>query len=137
MVELRNYKPEDYTQIRTNLEVAKLFWGDMDSKELLERVVKRDSESIVVAEDKGRIVGSAYFVDMGFAAMLWRLNVVPEYRKTGLGKQIVDEVRKRAKSRGFTQIHFIVHEEQEKLRDWYKESGAWEGNLYRWMGSDL
>ena len=69
--------------------------------------------------------------------MLWRLNVIPEYRKTGLGKKLVDEVNRRARKRGFTQVHFTVHEEQERLREWYKKQGAWKGNLYRWMGFDL
>ena len=69
--------------------------------------------------------------------MLWRLYVLPKYRKTGLSHRIVDDVKKRAKGRGFSQIHFAVHEDQEKLIEWYQASGAWKGNPYRWMGFDL
>ncbi len=136
-INLRNYRSEDYAQVKANLEVAGLFWEDMDSEALLSRMMTRDPESIIVAENNGQIVGSAYFIDMGFAAMLSRLNVVPEHRKTGLGRRLIDEVNNRAKKRGFTQVHLTVHEEQERLKEWYKRQGCWEGNLYRWMGFDL
>src|SRR3989338_1155186 len=137
VVTLRNYRAEDYPQIRSNLEIAGLFWEDMDSELLLARMIKRDLESIIVAEDNGQVVGSAYFIDMGFAAMLSRLNVIPQYRKTGLGEKLIGEVNRRAKARGFTQVHLTVHEEQERLVKWYEGRGAWKGNLYRWMGFDL
>ena len=75
VVTLRNYRAEDYPQIRSNLEIARLFWEDMDSELLLSRMIARDPESIIVAEDKGHVVGSAYFIDMGLAAMSSRLNV--------------------------------------------------------------
>ncbi len=100
-------------------------------------MIKKDSESIIVAEYNGNIIGSAYFIDMGFAAMLWRLNVLPEYRKRDIGKRLIEEVKKRAKARGFTQLHFTVHEEYTSLINWYSELGAWKGNLYRWMGFDI
>ncbi|MBS3082316.1 GNAT family N-acetyltransferase [Candidatus Pacearchaeota archaeon] len=83
------------------------------------------------------MAGSAYFIDMGFAAMSWRLNVIFEYRKKGVAKQLIDEAKMRAKKRGFTQIQFVVHEEQERLRKWYQQQGAWSESLYRWMVFDL
>ena len=137
VVTLRNYQAEDYPQVRSNLEIAGLFWESMDSELLLSRMIARDPESIIVAEDNGHVAGSAYFIDMGFAAMLSRLNVALEYRKTGLGEELINEVKRRAKARGFTQVHLTVHEEQERLVKWYEERGAWKGNLYRWMGFDL
>ena len=109
----------------------------MDSKKLVERMVEKDSDSIIIAEYKDKIIGSVYFIDMGFTAMLWRLNVIPEYRKKGIGEQLINEVKRRASKRGFTQIHFIVHEEFTSLKNWYQKIGAWNGNLYRWMGFDL
>ena len=137
VVTLRNYQAEDYPQVRSNLEIAGLFWESMDSELLLSRMIARDPESIIVAEDNGHVAGSAYFIDMGFAAMSWRLNVIFEYRKKGVAKQLIDEAKMRAKKRGFTQIQFVVHEEQERLRKWYQQQGAWSESLYRWMVFDL
>ncbi|MGV8142400.1 MAG: GNAT family N-acetyltransferase [Candidatus Pacearchaeota archaeon] len=136
-VVLRNYRKADYAQLKSNLETAKMYFEDMDSELLVNRMSKKDPDSIVIAEDNGKLIGSTYFIDLGFSAMLWRLNVLPEYRKKDIGKKLIEEVRKRAKSRGFTQIHFVVHEEYSSLINWYSKLGAWKGNLYRWMGFDL
>ena len=136
-VKLRNYKASDYTQLKTNLQIAELHYDDMDSEELIRRMIGRDSESIIIAEDNGKVIGSAYFIDMGFAAMLWRLNVIQEYRKKGIGEEIIKEVKKRAKKRGFTQLHFLVNDAQERLVNYYQKMGSWKGNLWRWMGFDL
>ncbi len=136
-ITLRNYLPEDFPQLKANLEQAGMYYEDMDGKPLLDRMVAKDPESIVIAADKDKVVGSAYFVDLGFAAMLWRLNVVPEYRKNGIGEQIIEEVKDHAKSRGFSQLHFMVHDGQERLIEWYQELGAWNGSKYQWMGFDL
>jgi len=117
--------------------MAKLYYDDMDGETLLDRMIKRDPESIIICEDEGQVIGSAYFIDMGFAAMFWRLNVIPDYRKKGIAEKIIEEAKKFAKKRGFTQVHFTVHEEQERLISWYQKIGAWRGNLFRWMGFNL
>lgn len=136
-ITLRAYKPRDYAQLKKNLQNAKMYWDDMDSKKLLQRMMRKDPEAIIVAEDKRKVVGSVYFIDLGFTAMMWRLNVTPDYQKKGIGKKLIGEVKQRAKKRGFTQVHFTVHEEQKELIEWYQRNGAWKGSAYRWMGIDL
>ena len=121
---LRDYQTKDHARVKANLIQAKMYYEDMDGKSLLKRMIKKDPESIVIAEDEGTIVGSAYFIDLGFTAMLWRLNVIPKYQKKNIGKQLISEVQKKAKSRGFTQLHFTVHEEHSRLIKWYQEQGA-------------
>ncbi|MBM3232200.1 GNAT family N-acetyltransferase [Candidatus Pacearchaeota archaeon] len=136
-VKIRNYRLEDYNQLKASLVAGGLYYDDMDSQGLLERMIVKDPESIIIAQDGDKVVGGAYFADMGFAVTLWRLNVIPEYRKRGIGKLLIDEVNRRAKKRGFTQTHFMVHEEQDKLIGGYQKMGAWKGSLFRWMGFDI
>jgi GNAT superfamily N-acetyltransferase len=109
----------------------------MDGRKCIERMVKKDPESIIIAVDGTKIVGGAYFVDVGFIAMLFRLYVIPEYKKQGIGKMLIDEVNKRAKKRKIKSVHFVAKEEYVKLVRWYETTGAHKGNVYRWMWYDL
>ena len=59
-VVLRNYKKGDYSQLKANLQLAGMYYDDMDSELLVNRMFQKDSESIVIAEDKGHVIGSAY-----------------------------------------------------------------------------
>ena len=76
MVEIRYYRDEDYEQVRSLLDSCGLFTRNPDTQEELGEKIRRDPESIIVAEDSGRIVGNVYLMEDGWNAFLFRFAVV-------------------------------------------------------------
>ena len=57
---------------------------------------------------------------------LWhmrRLAVLPEYRRRGFGRQLIDRVIAHAKERGATKLHIGIVAEQQGLKEWYEGMG--------------
>ena len=58
---------------------------------------------------------------------LERLAVIPEYRKKGIGKSLVDYVFNEAKMLGFKRISIGIISKQQELKNWYSRIGFKEG----------
>jgi len=54
---------------------------------------------------------------------LERLSVLPEYRKNGLGKRLMDHFEKRAREENYRRIEIGVIKNHEELVNWYKRIG--------------
>ena len=54
---------------------------------------------------------------------LERLSVLPEYRRHGLGRALVDHVFNRAEGMGAKQISIGIISEQADLKSWYRKIG--------------
>lgn len=58
---------------------------------------------------------------------LERLAVIPEYRKKGIGKSLVDYVFNEAKMLGCKRISIGIISKQQELKNWYSKIGFKEG----------
>jgi GNAT superfamily N-acetyltransferase len=57
---------------------------------------------------------------------LWhmrRLAVLPEYRRRGLGRQLVERAIAYARERGATKLHIGIVAEQKGIKQWYEAMG--------------
>ena len=52
------------------------------------------------------------------------LAVLPEYRRSGIGKQLLEHAYETARTQGCKRINIGIVEENKKLRSWYEENGA-------------
>lgn len=52
------------------------------------------------------------------------LAVLPEYRYSGIGKQLLEHAYETARTQGCKRINIGIVEENKKLRSWYEENGA-------------
>ncbi len=117
-IEIRDAKPEDINSVvelvirlkRLNEEFDPLFKTRDDiaihTKEYVESALGSESSVIVVAERKGKVVGvvKADIVDRIFyepriEGRIRELYVLPEFRRNGLGKRLIEAIIDRLKNR--------------------------------------
>lgn len=134
---IRPYKPIDYKIVKRNLEEGGLFYTGMDSEDRFKEKIRRNPDSILVAEVDGKIVGNVLFVEDGWAAFGFRLAVNKKYRRRGIGTKLMAAVENISRKRGYSEIHILVNESEVGLKQYYSRIGYKEGNLYRWMYKNL
>ena len=90
-----------------------------DDIEELKRLVMENSELFLVAEHNGRVVGTVVGGWDGWRGNIYRLAMLPEYRRQGLGKALVQEVEHCLSARGARKISVLVeHEDTLAVSFW-------------------
>jgi ribosomal protein S18 acetylase RimI-like enzyme len=118
---LNGYKGLEIYAYKTAVEI----------KEYLHWLYKRDKDGILVAKDKGKIVGfiatdkNWMWTGEKFGE-IHELVVHPDYRGRGLGKLLLERAIKRLKSENLRKIGLWVGEKNEKARKIYEKLGFTE-----------
>jgi ribosomal protein S18 acetylase RimI-like enzyme len=90
-----------------------------DDEDGVQALLAHDPEALVVARSDGRVIGSVMAAWNGWRGSLYRLAVLPEHRRLGVGRRLVDEAERRLRSRGARRIDAVVTTEREDaLRFW-------------------
>ena len=136
MVEIRRYQTTDYLAVKRILEAGGLFWGVSDSRERLGRKIQDDPDSILVAVEDERVVGTQFIIT-DFMPFLFRLAVHPEYRKRGIGTELMQRAEELLRERGHNHVNILVLTTDTKLQEAYRRKGYENGREYRWMTKEL
>jgi len=96
-----------------------------DEPEEIRKKLLRDPDLFLVAEDKGRLIGSVIGGFDGRRGMIYHLAVESEYRQQGIGSLLMDEVEKRLKGKGCLRCYLMVAEGNEEAMHYY-EKRHWE-----------
>jgi amino-acid N-acetyltransferase len=70
--------------------------------------VKESFSSFVVAEDEGEIAGVIGLEKFGSVALLRSVVVSPEYRGSGIGRRLVEQVLERAEEAGIEELFLLT-----------------------------
>ena len=93
--------------------------GINDDIEELRRLVQENGDLFLVAEDDSRLVGIVIAGWDGWRGNIYRLAVLPEYRRQGIGKALIQEVERRLLARGTRKISILVeHEDTLAMSFW-------------------
>ena len=79
-----------------------------DDREAVLRLLDRDAESLLVAEMDGRIVGTLIAGWDGWRGNVYRLGVLPEYRRQGIALQLVEAGHARLSDLGARRVTALV-----------------------------
>ena len=120
-MQIRNYKDSDFPQLKKLLEDTNLYYKPLDKKEIFKKKIDYDQESIIIAEDNNKIIGTVFIIYDPWNSFVYHLGVHPDYRKLGLGNQLMDEAEKRLKARGMNRPTLFVEEDNEKVLEFYKK----------------
>jgi ribosomal protein S18 acetylase RimI-like enzyme len=112
---IRSAKPEDALSILELWQLAGSFPTRTDNEESIRSLIAHDPEAVLVAEEGAKLTGSLVAAFDGWRGTLFRLAVLPAYRRRGLGQALVAEGERRLRERGAARI---------------RERGAARINLY-------
>lgn len=130
-LDLGYFNIEEYPQLELLLKESWLYYEETESKNMIERKINRDSESIIVLRDKGKIIGCVFVVDSGNEFILSRLWVLWDYRKKWIWNRLIQAVKVLAKERGVKKITLFVWEWKTQLQEYYENLWFKLWNTYR------
>lgn len=79
----------------------------------LARLLAHESTDVVLAEIEGVVVGSLIAAWDGWRGEMYRLAVLPDRRRQGIARRLVDEGERRLRDRGCTRVTALVMHEHE------------------------
>ena len=114
-INIRVMKPDDYDKIY-QLWLSITGFGIRsidDSREGVERFLKRNPTTSVVAEQNGRIVGAIMCGHDGRTGCFYHVCVARDYRKDGVGNKMVRFAIKALMEEGISKVTLIAFKENE------------------------
>lgn len=100
-----------------------------DSLEEVRVAINHVAASFLVAESGGRMIGTIIGTFDGWRGVIYRLAVIPEFRRRGGARMLVDAAEKWMAEQGCHRISAIV----ERDHSW--ATGFWDAAGYQWHES--
>jgi GNAT superfamily N-acetyltransferase len=114
-------------------------WDPRRAAERLERAVSSDRSVVLVATLDGRLVGLCTAYDelesVRFGRRVWveDLAVHPDHRSLGIGRQLLAEAKRWARSRGASRLQLDSAEARTDAHRFYQREGAdWRSASFGW-----
>ncbi len=110
MIEIRETTMEDYDGVYdlwTNTPGMGLNTTD-DSREGIERYLRRNPSTSFVAVREGKIVGGILAGHDGRRGMIYHTAVLPAYRRQGIGKRLVDRAMAALEGEGIHKVALVA-----------------------------
>jgi predicted N-acetyltransferase YhbS len=120
MISVRNYRSSDYESIKDLYLQSSTFGGlfdeDRDSVERLNKQSESDPESILVAEENGKVIGTVSILENMRFAWLMRFAVKNELASKALFERSSEILKKR----GHLQVLVYAPSNEKQFIDRYK-----------------
>ena len=126
--EIRVMKPEDYDEVYALWNTIKGFGirSIDDSREGVERFLKRNPTTSMLAVSDGKVIGSILCGHDGRTGYLYHVCVAEEYRKHGIGKAMVARAMEALKEEGINKVALLAFRKNEVGNCFWKGVG-WTG----------
>ena len=105
-------------------------WADVvehasieDRVEDVHRLVARDPEALLVAEEDGRLVGTVIAGWDGWRGNLYRLAVAPDARRRGIAAALIEEGERRLETKGCRRVSALVIGGEDGAKAFWRSSG--------------
>lgn len=119
--------PEDYPAARSLWDKAGpgIHVRRSDEPEEIQKKLQRDPDMFLVAESRGRLIGTVIGGFDGRRGLIYHLAVEEAYRKQGIGSLLMDEVERRLKAKGCLKCYLMVTVDNDNAMRFY-ETRHWE-----------
>jgi ribosomal protein S18 acetylase RimI-like enzyme len=108
MIEIRPCRLEECAAVLAMWARAGAIPSPTDTLEEVNRLVREHADALLVAIRQGSIVGSIIGGWDGWRGNVYRLAVVPEARRAGLARRLVDAAERMLVSKGARRISALV-----------------------------
>ena len=122
---IRPLVQEDYDDMVTLWEESDLSYRPKgrDSKELLQKQIEENPDLYLGAFINDKLIGCILATFDGRKGWINRLAVSPEYRKRGIGQQLIDAAEKALKKRGATVIGVLIFDTNTASLNLFEKMG--------------
>jgi ribosomal protein S18 acetylase RimI-like enzyme len=105
-----------------------------DDRESVERLIAHSDDAVLIAERDGHVVGALIAAWDGWRGNMYRLAVLPAYRRRGLGRRLVEAGHERLRAKGARRISALVgHEESDATAFWHDAGYAVDEQIARFV----
>ena len=126
------------TGLQTEIDAILDLWSEAglgirpgDAPGSLESLLAHDPESLLVAEEEDRVVGTLIAAWDGWRAGLYRLCVHPDFRRRRIATALVHAGEQRLAAKGATRIIAAVGRENSAATRFWKSVGYDVQDVYR------
>lgn len=104
----------DYEEVRGIWEASGLEIRPGDGREEVRRKLGWDRELFLVAEERGRLVGTVMGAWDGRRGWIYHIGVLPDRQRRGIGRSLLTELERRMRAKGVVKVNAIVYEDNER-----------------------
>ncbi len=94
-----------------------------DSREGIDRFLKRNPDTCFIAEDDGELIGAIMVGNDGRRGYIYHTAVHPEHRRKGIAKLLVETALKALKELGINKAALVVFERNEDGNAFWENIG--------------
>lgn len=123
-MEIRSMKKEDYDEIFSMWQItSKRALSDADSRENIERYLKRNPGMSQVAVKDGRIIGTVLAGHDGRRGFIHHMAVLPEFRRKHIGNALATEAIKKISQDGIEKTHIFCYQDNFTGQEFWSSLG--------------
>jgi ribosomal protein S18 acetylase RimI-like enzyme len=133
MIHIRPFQyPQDYAQVIELWQNAGpgVHVSASDQPDELEKKLQRDPDLFLVACSGDRVIGTVMGGFDGRRGAVYHLAVAEDFRKSGVGTTLMDEVEKHLKAKGCIRYYLMVTKDNPGAQAFYEKRGCELMDLY-------
>ncbi len=120
---IREIEYADIPKVIDLLKVCDLYYESEDTIEKLERKLSRDKHLMLVFEEDSEIVGFVMASCDGWAAIFWHFCAHPNFRKQGIAKALLEEIKARLRLLGADKMYGLVMRSNQPMLCYSQKNG--------------
>lgn len=128
IMNIRNYKDEDFPQLEKLLKEGGVYNEILDPPQFFRKNLRKKSEldpdSIIVAEENGKVIGAIILIYDPLRCFLLTVVVDKSYMKRGIGSILGQIAEQRMRVRGAEKLVGLVSEKKLEPIDIYMKKGG-------------
>jgi ribosomal protein S18 acetylase RimI-like enzyme len=121
---IRQARPEEATQVLALWQEADAPPSPTDTPDEMVKLLGEAAAVLLVAEADGRLVGTVIGGWDGWRGNIYRLAVLPAYRRRGIARALVGEAERRLCGMGARRISALVESDHPWATDFWDSLGA-------------
>jgi putative acetyltransferase len=111
--------------------------NESDDPQQLRAFLARNPGLSLVARDGSRLIGAVLCGHDGRRGFLYHLAVLPEYRKRGVGRAIVDQCLDRLGALGLLRCNILMYVDNHTGEQFWKRGGWYDRSELKLMQKDI